>query len=71
MDALFRGILGILIGATIHAEIYPLIQNNLMKAGDYGKLTFPALLGVTPWLVIVPVVLAFGGFLVWVDRKGL
>jgi hypothetical protein len=71
VDALFRGILGILIGATIHAEVYPFIQGNLMKVGSFGKLTFPGLLGVNAWVLIVPVVFAFGGFLVWLDRKGL
>jgi hypothetical protein len=71
VDALFRGILGILIGATIHAEVYPLIQGNVMQVGSFGKLTFPDLFGVNAWALIVPVVLAFGGFLAWVDRKGL
>jgi len=31
--------------------------------GDYGKLTFPDLLGVTAWAVTVPVVIAFGRIL--------
>jgi hypothetical protein len=42
----------------------------LMQVGSFGKLTFPELLGVNAWMVIVPVVLACVGFLVWVDRKG-
>jgi len=69
LDGLFRGVLGILIGATLYSEVYPFIQNNFLKLGDYGKLTVPALLGVNPWLVIVPAVVVLGASLVWLDRK--
>ena len=65
---MFRGILGILIGAGLYSELYPFIQNNLLKIGDYGKLTVPTLLGVSPWLVIVPFVIVVGGILLWMDR---
>jgi hypothetical protein len=65
---LFRGILGILIGAGLYSEVYPFIQNNLLKFGDYGKLTLPTLLGVEPWLVIVPFGIIVSGILVWMNR---
>jgi uncharacterized protein len=68
---LFRGILGILIGAGLYSEVYPFIQNNLLKLGDYGKLTLPSLIGTDPWPVIVPVVLVFGAVLFWLEKKGL
>lgn len=71
MDGLFRGILGILLGAGLYSEVYPYIQGNLLRAGAYGKLTFPALAGVSHWLLIIPLVFIFGGFLFWLDRKGL
>jgi len=67
---LFRGVLGILIGAGLYSEVYPFIQDNVLKLGDYGKLTVPALLGVDPWYVIVPLVIAVTGVLIWLDRKG-
>lgn len=71
MDGLFRGILGILLGAGLYSEVYPLIQENLLKTGAYGKLTFPALAGVNHWGLIVPAVFVFGGFLLWLDRQGV
>jgi len=46
VDGLLRGILGILIGAGLYSEVYPLIQNSLLKMGNYGKLTIPSMLGV-------------------------
>lgn len=71
MDGLFRGILGILIGAALYSEVYPLIQGNLSKVGAYGKLTIPALVGANHWTVILPLVVLGGGFLLWLDRRGL
>jgi len=71
VDGLLRGILGILVGAGLYAEVFPLIQNNLLKLGEFGKLTLPQLLGVNHWVLIVPMVVVFGGFLFWLDRKEL
>jgi hypothetical protein len=65
---LFRGIIGILIGAGLYSEVYPFIQGNLLKLGDYGKLTAPTLLGVDSWLVIVPFAIVVSGVLLWMDR---
>ena len=71
MDGLFRGILGILLGAGLYSEVYPLIQGNLVTVGAYGKLTLPALAGVNHWAVILPLGILGGGFLLWLDRKGV
>jgi hypothetical protein len=68
---LLRGVLGILIGAGLYSEVYPFIQNNLLKLGDYGKLTIPTLLGVDPWSVIVPLFIVVSISLIWLDRKGM
>jgi hypothetical protein len=65
---LFRGVLGILIGAGIYSEIYPLIQDNLLKLGDFGKLTIPTVLGVNPWFVIIPFTVIVSGILLWMDQ---
>jgi hypothetical protein len=71
VDGLLRGILGILIGAGLYSEIYPYLRDGLLRVGVYGKLTLPGLLGVNHWVVIVPLVLVLGGFLIWIDRKGM
>jgi uncharacterized protein len=71
VDGLLRGILGIVIGAGLYSEVYPLIQNKLLMMGNYGKLTLPGMVGVNHWVVIVPMVVGCGALLVWLDRKGL
>lgn len=48
-----------------------LTQGNVLEAGAYGKLTFPELLGINPWPLIVPLSLVLLGFLRWLDRKGM
>jgi hypothetical protein len=70
VDGLFRGILGILIGAALYSEVYPLVRDNLLKVGVYGKLSFPTVVGVNHWAVILPLVFVVGGFLLWLERKG-
>ncbi|HEX6174691.1 MAG TPA: hypothetical protein VF089_11805 [Candidatus Binatia bacterium] len=60
--------MGILIGAGIYSEVYPLIENNLLQLGDYGKLTFPTVLGIDPWFVIVPFAIIVIGVLLGMDR---
>jgi hypothetical protein len=65
---LFRGVLGILIGAGLYSEVYPFIQDNLLKLGDYGKLTLPTALDVSPWIVIVPVAILMGVVLMWFEK---
>lgn len=57
-----------LIGAGLYAEVYPFLTGNVLSVGSYGKMTVPSVLGLNHWLVIVPLVLAFGAFLVWLDR---
>jgi hypothetical protein len=49
--------------------VYPLIEDSLLKLGDYGKLTLPTVLGVDPWFVIVPFVIIVSGILFLMDRN--
>jgi hypothetical protein len=62
---------GMLVGAAVHAELYPVIKATLGSVGSFGKLTLPQLLGVNLWLIIFPLV-AVGllGFR-WLERQGL
>jgi uncharacterized membrane protein YedE/YeeE len=51
-------ILGMIAGAALYAEAYPLLQKTLLVMGDYGKISLPEVLGLSPWAVI-PVLGAF------------
>lgn len=45
-----------------------MIENNLLKLGDYGKLTLPTVLDIDPWFVIVPFTIVVSGILLLMDQ---
>jgi len=47
------GVLGMLIGAAIYAELYPLIKDNFLAVGDFGKITMPGAAHLSPWIFII------------------
>ena len=65
------GILGMLVGAAIFAEVYSSLKTNILTWGNFGEITLPQLLGLSHW-VIVPVFVV-GAFLLfwWFEKKGL
>jgi uncharacterized protein len=69
-DALW-GILGMILGAGLFAEAYPMLQETIYTWGDLGKITFPEVLGINHW-VIIPTFLACAILLFrWFEKKGL
>jgi hypothetical protein len=69
-DALW-GILGMLTGAGIYAEIFPALAKTVLTWGRLDVSTIPQALGLNHWLII-PVFVA-GGILLfrWFEKKGL
>lgn len=67
----FWGILGAIAGAALFAEMYPYLQDTLLKMHDYGKITLPQLLGVNHWIVIAGVSVVFLLSFVLMEKKGL
>jgi len=65
--ALF-GILGGVFGAGVYTEIYPLIDHNFLQLADYGKITFPEMLGVSPWLALAVLATASVGVFAAIER---
>lgn len=69
-DSLF-GLLGMILGAGIYAEVYPLMKATVLTWGDFGKITLPGVLGINHWIVIVILVVAFIALFRWFEKKGL
>lgn len=65
VDALV-GALGMVGGAGLFAALYPRLRGGVLARGDFGDLTFPRLLKVGEWVVVVPVAIMVGGLLWWV-----
>lgn len=64
------GVLGMLTGATVLVAAYPLIEPVIKGFGDGGKLALPNVLGVSPWLVIVGLLLVVAVLLAAVEYFG-
>jgi len=65
LDAFWGGVLGMLVGAGVFAEVYTFIQNNILKLGDFGKLSIPKAVGLNHrviivifWVIIIPMLVA-------------
>ena len=71
LDALFGGVVGMLIGAGLLAALYPRLQRAILSKGDFGELTLPQLLRVNPWVVVVPVAVILILLLRWLETAGL
>ncbi len=69
-DALW-GILGMLAGAALFAEAYPLMKQTVLTWGALGKITLPQVLGVNHWFVIVPFIVLALALFQFIEKKGL
>ena len=70
LDALW-GIGGMLVGAALYAEAYPLLAKTVLTWGNYGKIALPQLIGVNHWLVIVPIMILGVGLFAFLEKRGL
>ncbi len=69
-DSLF-GLLGMVLGAGLYAEAFPLLKETVLTWGNLGKITIPGALGVNHWIVIVVLIAAFLGVFRLFERRGL
>jgi hypothetical protein len=46
------GVLGMLAGAALYAEVAPLMNATLLRIADFGKITLPAATGLSPWVFL-------------------
>ena len=53
LDALFF-MFGMFVASAFFSEIFPFVDKVLFSVGNYGSITFPELLGVNHWLLIIP-----------------
>ncbi len=69
-DALF-GIIGMIGGAALYAEAYPLMKATVLSWGNLGKITFSQVIGVNHWFIVFLFVV--GGLLLfsWFESRGL
>lgn len=62
-------ILGMLCGAAVYAEIDPFMKATVHTWGDFGAVTLPAALGVSPWVLIPLFTAVFLALFWWFEKK--
>jgi uncharacterized membrane protein YedE/YeeE len=67
----FWGILGMLVGAGLFAELYPVISNTILSWGDEGSITLSSIIGVNDWVVIGAFVIGVPFLFKWFEKIGL
>ena len=70
LDALFGGILGMLIGAFIYGMLYPRIK-KLLKLGSMGKQTLWELLRIPPAAALALISIVVLALFWWFETVGL
>ena len=71
LDALFGGVVGILLGAGIFSVAYGRMSRGIMLRGDFGSRTIPEVLGVNAWAVVIPACAGLAVLLWVLERAGL
>ena len=69
-DALW-GIIGMLVGAAVFAEVYPAVKTSILTWGKLGKITLPQVLGVNHWVIVSLFVIGALVLFRWFENKGL
>jgi uncharacterized membrane protein YedE/YeeE len=64
-------ILGMLIGAAIFAEVYPILASSIISWGDFGKQTLYGVLGVSKWVLIPALAALYIIFFAIMEKLGI
>ena len=68
--ALFA-IAGMLAGAAVYAEIYPAVKASILSWQNFGKITLPDALGISPWVLVAVFWAVAIPLFIWFEKKGL
>lgn len=71
LDALFGGVIGLLIGAGIFAELYPSLNKKILNYGEIKKETVHELLGIPEWIIVMIGFIGIVALLYLIELAGL
>ena len=64
-------IAGMIAGAALYAELFPLMKSTVLAWADYGKIGLPDVLGVSPWIIVAVFWAGSIPLFIWFEKKGL
>jgi uncharacterized protein len=62
---------GMVAGAGLYAELYPVVKTTILALKDFGAIGLPESLGVSPWVIIPLFWVGVVSVFFWFERKGL
>jgi uncharacterized protein len=65
------GVIGMIVGAAIYAELFPFFKSTVLTWADFGKIGLPEALGVNHWVIAVIFTLITLALFRWFEKKGL
>ncbi|MFO8163841.1 MAG: hypothetical protein ACQEQO_11030 [Thermodesulfobacteriota bacterium] len=68
------GVIGMLVGAAVYAEVYHYLKGNILTWGSYGKITIPSIFGMGfpyHWIIIAIFCVGIILFLMSLEKKGM
>jgi uncharacterized protein len=64
-------IAGMVVGAAIYAELFPVFKSTVLAWKDFGKIGVAEALGISPWLIISVFWAGIIWMFFWFERKNL
>jgi uncharacterized membrane protein YedE/YeeE len=64
-------IAGMIVGAAVYAELYPILKTTVLAWQDFGKIGLPETLGVSRWVIVPLFSIGTLGLFYWFEKKGL
>jgi len=64
-------IIGMVVGAAIYAELYPLFKSTVLAWKDFGKLGLPEALGISQWVIVPIFWVVIIALFFWFEKKKL
>ncbi len=65
------GILGMLAGAALYAELYPFFQSTVLAWKDFGKVGLPEVTGLSHWIIALLLWAGVIPLFFWFEKKRL
>jgi hypothetical protein len=64
-------VIGMFVGSSLFAAFFPRIDSSILQMGYFGELTFPELLKMKRWVVVVIFALLIVAILYLLEHFGL
>lgn len=64
-------ILGMIFGASVYAEVFPFLSKTVLTWLNFGKISLPQVLGLSPWIIILVFVCVGAAMFILFEKKGL